>query len=421
LSYETIPIEAKNASRTHVLTGTYVEAGAGDNTANVTVDIYGLLADIPIFYHCPDSETADGNPFAADDRVLVTNSGEGAVAANMKVIGFEDGLPRNCGFQFKFTRGETTLITEADDLSLSISVYNSDDVGVSITTPIYNQTTEFWEFNIADVGDFDPDGYWIDYNCDDGLLTQYPFKYKEDDKDKTEDLIHVGTYEGDIPFWKVTEPVSITGTLGCTGTGRGSTIWTNFIDDLAQISGYVYIDGDIYTKTLKVEASIPYQVWWKLRNKEPRLKNAHEKLWVVDTITYQSGVCWNGSEWVVLATICCTTVASGNWTACSFSNDGRGAEFVVTGGTISETVDDDNAVVPQDSKIVFQGSIGGAEHSAVFTNIGDEELPDACSDGPRAATCLPCDCPGVRPYSFNYWYPAIHRDIMDISASYDWE
>lgn len=96
MTREVIEIESKDAGRVHILTG--IVTDTGDGTADVDIDNHGVVSDIPTFYHCPDSETADGNPFSVDDRVLVVNSGSALspIIANMKVIGFEDGLPREC-------------------------------------------------------------------------------------------------------------------------------------------------------------------------------------------------------------------------------------------------------------------------------------------------------------------------------------
>lgn len=96
MGYETIEIEAKDAGRVHMLTGSVTSIDS--NIVDVDIDDYGVVSDIPVFYHCPDSETADGNPFFIDARVIIVNSGDAVSlsVADMKVVGFEDGLPNSC-------------------------------------------------------------------------------------------------------------------------------------------------------------------------------------------------------------------------------------------------------------------------------------------------------------------------------------
>ena len=94
MTREVIEIEKKDAGRVHILTG--IVTDTGDGVVDVDIDDHGVVSDIPVFYHCPDSETADGNPFSIDDRVIIVNSGGDVDVANMKVIGYEDGLLRSC-------------------------------------------------------------------------------------------------------------------------------------------------------------------------------------------------------------------------------------------------------------------------------------------------------------------------------------
>lgn len=96
MSYETIPIEAKDAGTVHILAGTITDIG--DGVVDIIIDEYGSFEDVSVFYHCPGSESADGNPFSVDDRVIVVNYGDAETLSvfDMKVVGFEDGLPRIC-------------------------------------------------------------------------------------------------------------------------------------------------------------------------------------------------------------------------------------------------------------------------------------------------------------------------------------
>ena len=100
MSYETIPIEAKDATTVHVLVGTITDMDEEAGTVDVDIDEHGSFSAIPVFYHCQHAETADGMPFIEDcnDRVVIVNSGDAInlSVADLKVVGFEDGLPREC-------------------------------------------------------------------------------------------------------------------------------------------------------------------------------------------------------------------------------------------------------------------------------------------------------------------------------------
>lgn len=226
MTHEGIPIEAKDAGAVHMLVGTIDKIHEEETrTADVDIDDHGIIEKIPIFYHCQKIEEGEeggseiataGNPFIENDRVLIVNYGDAAnlSAVDMKVIGFEDGLPRECGFQFKITRDDETLITEVGELLTYIKLYNSNDDLLPITVPKYNADTEYWSFNLTNRADADPGGYWAEYACKDGISTQYPYKYKDSDKREDDDLIKVGKYEADIPYWKVEfeydpEPVKV--------------------------------------------------------------------------------------------------------------------------------------------------------------------------------------------------------------------
>lgn len=153
------------------------------------------LVGVPVSYM-----SCDSSAFENGDNVLVEFIGQDWSDAH--VIGFRDN-PKACGFQFKLTRGDEVLITESSGLLSYIKVYNSNDVLLSTTTPKYSTETEYWSFDLVNPGDADIDGYWIDYLCEDGISTQYPYRYKTDDKDKEADLVFVGEYEDIIPFWNV--------------------------------------------------------------------------------------------------------------------------------------------------------------------------------------------------------------------------
>lgn len=97
MTYETIEVEAEQSPTVHILTGTITAVGSGSgNTVDINIDGHGAVSDVGVFYHCPSSETADGMPFVVGDDALVVNYGSAVAAENMKVVGFEDGLPRDC-------------------------------------------------------------------------------------------------------------------------------------------------------------------------------------------------------------------------------------------------------------------------------------------------------------------------------------
>lgn len=105
MTHEVIEIESKDADLVHILTGTVTDIDTENIKVDVDIDDYGSFADVPVFYHCENSETADGMPFLGGERVIIVNSGDAVnlSVANMKVIGFEDGLPRSCPFYIDVT------------------------------------------------------------------------------------------------------------------------------------------------------------------------------------------------------------------------------------------------------------------------------------------------------------------------------
>ncbi|MBU2061640.1 MAG: hypothetical protein KKH44_07330 [Bacteroidetes bacterium] len=132
MSYETIEIESENASRVHILTGTIADIDTENVTVDVNIDDYGSFADVPVFYHCEDSETADGMPFSEDDRVIIINSGNATTLSisNMKVVGFEDGLPRYCPVETVYilmTVGTTQRCFVWNAFENTYAVINKDD------------------------------------------------------------------------------------------------------------------------------------------------------------------------------------------------------------------------------------------------------------------------------------------------------
>lgn len=132
MDYELIPIESGDAGKSHILRGTITDTRERDVhthaygsswvvKASVDIDGYGIVEDVPVFYHCQYSEKAglsvgtEGSPFVKGDRVLVVNSGDAddLIADSLKIVGYEDGLPRQCVFQFRITTEDDVVISES--------------------------------------------------------------------------------------------------------------------------------------------------------------------------------------------------------------------------------------------------------------------------------------------------------------------
>ena len=133
MTHEVVEIEAKNAGTVHVLVGKVTDMDKVAMTVDVDIDDYDSFFDIPIFYHCSESKTiADGSPyfqFAEGDRVIIVNYGDAKnlSVANMKVVGFEDGLPRYCRILCEDITDEDLGTDFASDIEYEIS-YNRRDL-----------------------------------------------------------------------------------------------------------------------------------------------------------------------------------------------------------------------------------------------------------------------------------------------------
>ena len=171
--------------------------------------------------------------------------------------------PEEYDFSFKLTRGDGRIVgTGYNKDLLLITVYNSKEEEIIITTPEYNETTQYWGFNIEDPEDKDLDGFWINYDCAYGLLTQYPYLYMFDDKRKPKDLIKYGTYEDTIPYWKVDtydetypyEPPP----KGADELSPEVIWWIESGKYIINIGSAFLTVGFTYTK--KITSSVPYNV-----------------------------------------------------------------------------------------------------------------------------------------------------------------
>ena len=176
-------------------------------------------------------------------------------------------------FQFRLTRDDGILITEAGGLLTYIKVYNSSNVLLSITTPEYNVNSEEWSFNLADSADADKNGYWVDYLCEDGISTQYPYRYKSADKNQEVDLIKVGKYEAAIPYWKLSyennTPVYINWDafrgLDCDEKMLEIANYPHFYTNPPGPDFGRYTTRTNFYKKITVKSSIPYKITEQLR------------------------------------------------------------------------------------------------------------------------------------------------------------
>ena len=351
--------------------------------------------------------SCDSSAFEDGDEVLVKFIGQ--IWTGAQVIGFKDN-PKSCGFQFKLTRGDGTLITESSGLLSYFKVYNSIGSNLLITSPIYNPETEYWSLELINDDDADPNGYWVEYVCDDGVLTQYPYIYKTDDKEDQEDLISLGSYDDVIPYWEVTY-TGIPGYVGCSG----DVLTTNFVDGVAKSGSYAFLDNAVYTKKINVKSSIPYKTTWTTRDSSTRTKRAYET-WHVSSMTYQFGTCWNGEEWVPLAHKCCMFHDT-PYSYCNIENTSAGP-FTLTANTINLTITD-SAIPIQEDVVEFPGVIEGVDHVATISGGADEPEIPVCDEGPKSLSCEPCENAGNEPFDYTHWYPGVY-DCVTIYANYNY-
>ena len=284
MDYELIPIESEDAGKSHVLRGTIVDTRLDVKTyavnvygkdtwiikADVNIDDYGLIEDIIIFYHCQYSEKAgravfldleedpfegdsspylamEGSPFVKDDRVIVMNYGSAdeLSATDMKVVGYEDGLPRQCVFQFRITRDDGTVIDK--DLLTLIRIqqeivghpghyqtlayttkYSAGDsnwtqegdtwhykeTGYYIREFSYNTVTQIWTVPFMTGPYIIPKNnkdFWVEFTCEDSVTSMYVdpeidprgYVYKSSNFHQAEHSIASKFYEVKVPYYKI--------------------------------------------------------------------------------------------------------------------------------------------------------------------------------------------------------------------------
>ena len=214
--------------KTAYLTATITEVDIENDTASFTgIGNCPAGTDIPIFYHCEkDSEERDNGAlegaagaFAKDDEVIVmceiVSSSEYRA---LRVMGFVS-KPKSCGLRIKLYRGDGVLITgwswdgeESGDILTFLSLRNSDDDWIAQTVT-YDAETEYWTLSVDNDEDKDSDGYWIVWQCRNGRLGNYPYRYfpvwdavgAATNLRQPEDLQKVGSLVDIIPYFAYNE------------------------------------------------------------------------------------------------------------------------------------------------------------------------------------------------------------------------
>ncbi|MEA3272336.1 MAG: CAP domain-containing protein [Patescibacteria group bacterium] len=184
--------------------------------ANVEIEIDNnteTYNDVEIFYHCHESEEVAGGgaAFSPDDEVVVLNDyGKTAPSASdLTIIGFKNGL-KHCKFQFKIYRdsengsGEEfgTLIDDAYSPTFTIT---GSDGHVCNNYATYDTETEYWIITFyvtPEVSEF-----WVEWEVEKSIPTQYAvdetvdYIYKTSEKEELDDLITIGKYIVNAPYW----------------------------------------------------------------------------------------------------------------------------------------------------------------------------------------------------------------------------
>lgn len=436
MPHETIKIEAKDASTVHVLVGTLLEVYEEElRTADVNIDGHGVVEKIPIFYHCQNMEegvdggsevATGGNPFIPDDRVLIVNYGDAVSlsVANMKVIGYEDGLPRECGFQFKLIRDDGTIIDSPEyEWATIFSCRNASGQNFAPENVVYNEETQYWSFNIPGFAR-DVDGYWIRFVfIEDSIDTVYPYKYKTADKYQEADLIKPGKYEAAVPYWR-TESSAVAGTIECDG----NELAVDFISGVAKEGAFIFLNGGAYELKRNVKSSIPYKVTWNTRDNSTRTKRAVETWTVADYRIQWEDCCLMPPEYedcVPVPEICCWEYTT-PYARCYLGNR-SGGPFTLVANSINLTITDDPISIETDTA-EFSGSIGGSDHIATISGGGSEPEPSPICEAGRlvyypgyAPLCHDrvCENAGNAPFDYTHWYPGVYN-CVSILVSYDY-
>jgi hypothetical protein len=219
---------------------------ATSSQQNMNINQSVTLSNVPIEYM-----TCNGAAFSEGDGVIVEF--EGQDWNSPKVIGFKDN-PKPCGWQFSLMRMDGIRVD--DSLEAEFEVYASNGLRCFIYDVAYDSETETWSFKIG--GQSDPDGYWVEYSCIDGITTQYPGKYKTSDKRQAADLIKEGDYTDQIHYFKIHDaewrPVE-----------RKRVAYSPVYGEIHYITTYNETDNTHTQRVLKIESSVRYKITERLR------------------------------------------------------------------------------------------------------------------------------------------------------------
>ena len=181
-----------------------------------------------------------------------------------------DSAPEHIpAFRLKLTRGDGTVI-DGTALDLTDKRIRNSDGDLIASTWTWNAGAAAWIVTLDDPNTYDPDGHWIIYGCNDGITTQYPYRYKAADQAQAGDRVLGGDYVDTIPYWVVGSqyydpiPTEISeatrdayvsfecpGSLGPDGVGYG------FYSNLHEY----YLEPDTYLdRKILVKSSVPYKI-----------------------------------------------------------------------------------------------------------------------------------------------------------------
>jgi len=128
--------EVKELFDSCIVVGTITEVKHDTNKANVETEKWGIISDIPIHYHCPDTETVDDGhlAFADDDQVYLLHDGSGLPpsASTLKIVGRVEGLKECRGYLIAIRISDEVIVWEFKKNELFILL---DEDGNEISQP----------------------------------------------------------------------------------------------------------------------------------------------------------------------------------------------------------------------------------------------------------------------------------------------
>jgi len=219
---------------------------AKSSQKNMDINQATTLSNVPIEYM-----TCNGAAFSEGDGVIVEF--EGQDWNSPKVIGFKDH-PKPCGWRFHLMRMDGTLVDYS--LGADFEVFNSSGTRVFLYDIAYDSETETWSFKIG--GQPNPNGYWVEYSCPDGITTQYPGKYKLSDKRQAADLIKEGDYSDQIHYFKIHDAEWLP-------ADRKRVEFSPFYGYIHYITTYNESQNTHTQRVLKIESSVQYKITERLR------------------------------------------------------------------------------------------------------------------------------------------------------------